>query len=103
MLVPSRGGVELFGLVAAEAALAGRPVVATRTGGLSEVVLNGYTGIVVPVDDVGAMADAIMQLLGDRELATRLGRNAAESARSRFGMERLIADYDNLYREVLKD
>jgi glycosyltransferase involved in cell wall biosynthesis len=103
VLVPSRGGVELFGLVAAEAALAGRPVVAARTGGLSEVVLDGQTGIVIPVDDVKAMADAITQLLRDRELATRLGSNAAESARSRFGMERFIASYDDLYREVLKD
>jgi glycosyltransferase involved in cell wall biosynthesis len=57
----------------------------------------------VPVDDVEAMADAMIQLLGDRELATKLGSNAAESARSRFGMERFIASYDDLYREVLKD
>ena len=102
MLVPSRWE-EPFGLVAVEAALAGRPVVATITGGLSEVVLDGRTGILVPVDDVEAMADAMMQLLGDRELATKLGSSAAESARSRFGIERFIASYDDLYREVLKD
>jgi glycosyltransferase involved in cell wall biosynthesis len=101
VLVPSRW--ELFGLVALEAALAGRPVVATKTGGLSEVVLDGHTGIVVPVDEAKAMADAITQLLGNRELATRLGSNAAESARSRFSMERFIAGYDDLYREVLTD
>jgi len=103
VLVPSRGGVELFGLVAAEAALAGRPVVATRTGGLSEVVLDGRTGIVVPVDDVEAMAAAVMQLLGDRDLAIKLGRNAAESARNRFGLERFIANYDDMYRQVLEE
>jgi len=102
MLVPSRWE-EPFGLVAVEAALAGRPVVATRTGGLSEVVLDGRTGIVVPVDDVEAMADAMMQLLGDRDLAIKLGRNAAESARNRFGLERFIANYDDLYHNVVKD
>lgn len=102
MLVPSRCE-ELFGLVAVEAALAGRPVVATRTGGLPEVVLDGRTGILVPVDDVDAMANAITQLLGDRELATRLGSNAADSARNRFGLESFVANYDDLYREVLKD
>jgi len=102
MLVPSRWE-EPFGLVAVEAALAGRPVVATRTGGLSEVVLDGRTGIVVPVDDVEAMADAMVQLLGDRDLAIKLGRNAADSARNRFGLESFIANYDDLYRNVVKD
>ena len=101
MLVPSRS--EAFGLVAVQAALAGRPVVATRTGGLPEVVLDGRTGIVVPVDDAEALAEAIMQLLGDRGLAIRLGSNAANSARNRFGLESFVANYDDLYREVLKD
>ncbi len=102
MLVPSRGGVELFGLVAAEAALAGRPVVAARTGGLSEVVLDGRTGLLVPADDSDAMANAVTQLLENEEFANKLGTQAADSAKVRFGLDSFVRGYDDLYRQVLE-
>ncbi|WP_176450059.1 glycosyltransferase family 4 protein [Geodermatophilus saharensis] len=84
VLVPSR--VESFGLVAVEALLLGRPVVATRIGGLPEVLRDGETGLLVPADDPRALADAVLRLLADPRLAEALGAAGRADARARFSM-----------------
>lgn len=85
VLVPSRG--ESFGLVAVEALLLGRPVVATRVGALPEVLRDGVTAILVPPDDPQAMADAVVHLLSRPDVATALGRAGKADARARFSMD----------------
>src|SRR5439155_1715916 len=65
-----------FGTVAAEAAAAGVPVVASATGGLSEVVLDGETGVLVPPGDVRALAEAVGGLLASPERLRAMGRRA---------------------------
>lgn len=65
---------EPFGQVIVEGMAAGKPVVATRGGGVPEIVLDGQTGVLVPMSDVPAMADAILFLLDDPAAARRLGR-----------------------------
>ncbi|WP_040337347.1 glycosyltransferase family 4 protein [Candidatus Blastococcus massiliensis] len=85
VLVPSR--VEPFGLVAVEALLLGRPVVASRVGGLQEIIEDGRTGLLVDPDDPRALADAIIRLLSDPATATRLGLAGQADARARFSME----------------
>jgi len=75
VVVPSRWE-EAFGLVALEAALLERPVVASRVGGLVEVVLDGETGILVPRNQPEALATALAALLADPPLARALGREA---------------------------
>jgi glycosyltransferase involved in cell wall biosynthesis len=85
VLMPSR--VESFGLVAVEALLLGRPVVATRIGGLPEVIKDGETGVLVDPDDPQALADAVIHLLSHPEEATALGRAGLADARSRFSIE----------------
>jgi hypothetical protein len=82
VLVPSRA--ETFGLVAIEAALMQRPVVASRVGGLREVVADGLTGLLVPADDAGAMAEAAIALLGDEARCRRLGMAARARAQVLF-------------------
>jgi glycosyltransferase involved in cell wall biosynthesis len=84
VLVPSR--VESFGLAAVESLLLGRPVVATRIGGLPEVVRDGETGLLVPADDPRALADAVVRLLEDPQLAAALGAAGRADARARFSM-----------------
>lgn len=77
--MPSRQGprdVEGFGIVLVEAGACGIPVVATRTGGIVDAVADGDTGILVPQEDVGALADALTRFLQDPAEAARAGRRA---------------------------
>jgi phosphatidylinositol alpha-1,6-mannosyltransferase len=70
----SGASVEGFGLVFREANACGKAVVGTRTGGIPDAILDGVTGLLVPPEDVDALAEALLALLGDRALAERLGR-----------------------------
>ena len=78
LVVPSRA--EPFGTVAAEAAAAGVPVVASRVGGLPEVVADGETGVLVAPEDPAALADAVGALLDDPQRRRALGARARERA-----------------------
>ncbi len=78
----------------------GIPVVATRVGGNTEVVTDGYNGFLVDVADVEQLGRRITELLADRSLATRMGQNALESSR-RFTREQMIARYVALYRQTI--
>ena len=92
LAVPSR--VEGFGLVAVEALLAGIPVVASRVGGLTEVVEDGVTGLLVPSDDPEALAGALRQLEGDSVLRAELAERGRADARRRFSVDAMMAAYD---------
>jgi len=67
-----------------EAMSSGLPVVATDAGSILEVIDNGRDGVIVPQRDSGALATAIADLINDRELRVRLGKNAAEKIRTKF-------------------
>ena len=71
---------EPFGIVALEAMVAGKPLVASNTGGLADTVIHGETGLLVPPGDAEALAEGIRQLLEDPELRARLGQAAAQRA-----------------------
>jgi glycosyltransferase involved in cell wall biosynthesis len=93
---------ELLGLTALEAMASGTPVVASRIGGLAEVVVDGETGFLVPPGDTGALGDRLARLVGDRRLAARLGANARDHVLARFTWpacaERCLAAYGALAR-----
>jgi glycosyltransferase involved in cell wall biosynthesis len=80
---------ELLGLAALEAMASGTPVVASRVGGLAEVVQDGETGFLVPPGEVGALRDRLAQVLGDAGLARRLGANARQLVLERVTWERV--------------
>lgn len=80
LILPSRA--ELFGIVLAEAMATGIPTIASSVGGIPEVVQHGLTGLLVPPNDVGALAGAIDTLAHDGELRARLGRAGRVTARS---------------------
>jgi glycosyltransferase involved in cell wall biosynthesis len=83
-----------------EASSAGLPMVATAAGGAAEIVIDGVTGLQVPVGDRAAMAAAIARLAGDAELRLRFGAAARERADRVFGMERFVAEFSATYEEL---
>ena len=80
-----------------EGMAAGLPVVATRVGGVPEVVAEGETGLLAPAGDADALAAHILRLADDRDLRERLGRAGRERARTSFDEGRMIAAYDRIY------
>jgi glycosyltransferase involved in cell wall biosynthesis len=91
---------ELLGLAALEAMASATPVVASRTGGLAEVVVDGETGFLVQPGNVEALGDRLAGLLSDRRLAARLGANAHDLVVERFTWracaKRCLAAYEAL-------
>ncbi len=86
-----------------EALACGTPVVASAAGGIPEQVVEGKTGFLVPVGDARAMAERVLDLLADDGLRVRMGREAAEDAARRFGLERMVGEYLTFYKEILSD
>jgi glycosyltransferase involved in cell wall biosynthesis len=80
---------ELLGLSVLEAMASGTPVVASRIGGLPEIVRDGETGFLVPPGDVDALHERLNQVLGDATLAQRLGNNARKDVLERFTWARV--------------
>jgi len=94
--------VESFGVAVLEAMALGRPVVATAAGGVTELVMDGETGILVPPGDPDALAAGIDRLLDDRESAAGLGAAAFRLASERHGLERMVRAIEAVYEAVLE-
>ena len=92
---------EAFGLVLAEALYLGTPVVASRVGGIPEIVDDGIDGVLVPPADSGALADAIVRLLNDGQERQRLAGAGREKVRGRFSFEQMARGYEQLYERLL--
>jgi len=92
---------EELGLAAAEAQACGVPVVATRTGGVPEVVEDGVTGLLVAPRDAAAMAAALARLLDDPDEARALGARGRERIRREFDGETVRGALAAAYRRVL--
>jgi rhamnosyl/mannosyltransferase len=102
-VLPSDRPEEAFGLVQVEAHASGRPVVCCALPtGVTEVNLNGKTGMVVPLRDHVAMAKAINDLLINPTLRSELGNRARDRAYREFTIEIMCDRYQNLYREILE-
>jgi glycosyltransferase involved in cell wall biosynthesis len=86
-----------------EAAFAARPVVATAVGGVPELVVDGVTGVLVPVREAPPMAAALTSLLLDPALRARMGRAAAARAAAHFALPREVAEMVRFYRALLED
>ncbi len=94
---------ENFPLAIVEALACGTPVVASRVGGIPEIIRDGETGLLSPPREPEALAAAIERLLNDHLLAARFGRNGAADARARFSLRAQTAAYLEFYRHAQQD
>ena len=85
-----------------EAAASRLPIVATAAGGSGEVVRDGETGLLVPIDDEGRLAAALDLSIRDAELRARLSTAARALIEREYGMERFGREYAELYQELLE-
>lgn len=86
-----------------EALASGRPVVATRVGGVPDVVGDGEDGFLVEVGDTDGLAERLARLAADPALRERMGAAGRERVLSRYDVDRLVDDVDRLYRSLLED
>jgi N-acetyl-alpha-D-glucosaminyl L-malate synthase BshA len=98
-LLPSES--ESFGMAALEAMTSEVPVIATRTGGLPEVVIDGETGYLVEVGDVEAMAARGIEILTDDPLRKRMGKRGREIAVEKFDEAKIVPLYRQLYDRAI--
>jgi glycosyltransferase involved in cell wall biosynthesis len=89
-------------VTAIEALAAGRPVVATRVGGVPDVVRDGVDGFLVEAGAIDDLADRLARLAADPELRERMGAAGRERVLSRYAVDRLVDDVDRLYRSLLE-
>ena len=92
---------ESFGLAILEAMASGAAIVAAETDGATELLQNDFSGKLVPVYEPAKLADAIIEILPDRERRETLGANAQTAAAQKFSLNKMIADTEKIYRDVL--
>jgi N-acetyl-alpha-D-glucosaminyl L-malate synthase BshA len=99
LLLPSEQ--ESFGLAALEAMACELPVIASRVGGLPEVVDDGETGYLSAVGDVDKMADDVVRLVMEKKFRRQMGRAARASAIERYSTQKIIPKYIGFYERVI--
>lgn len=100
MLMPSE--LESFGLAALEAMACEVVPIATRVGGVPEVIEHGTSGYLADVGDVDTMARYALELLGDDSKLQTMGKQARKVAQSRFCSSKIVPQYEEFYRRVLE-
>ena len=88
---------ESFGIVALEAAAAGKPAIASDVGGLGNIVVDGETGLLVPAGDRAALRSALQRLCGDEGARARMGSAAARRAKL-FDPDTVVPQFEDAYR-----
>lgn len=101
--MPSRAGLEGFGLAAAEAMAMGKPLVASDVDGLAEVVGRDGAGVLVPPEDPTALARAISELLAEPQLRRSIGDSGRQRVRQMFSGDLFAERHLQLYRTLLRD
>lgn len=97
VIVPSRWK-EAFGLVALQAMQLGRPVIATNTGGLPEIIEHNSNGILVEKENPKAIANAVIFLIENKEQAESLGLKGKETVQTKFTWNQNVDAYNKLYK-----
>ncbi len=92
---------EAFGQTALESMACGTPVVGFNVGGIREVVLDGVTGLLVPVRDSSALQGAIGKLLSSASLRAQLASNCRKIAAEEYSLEIQAKRYVELYQQLL--
>ncbi|MBI2651232.1 glycosyltransferase family 4 protein [Candidatus Woesearchaeota archaeon] len=98
----AKTGTEALGLSLLEAMSCGCAVIGTDVGGIKYIIKNGYNGIIVRQKDSNAISNAIIKLLGNKKMAEKFGKNAAEFARKNYSWENAAKEFIRLYDKILK-
>ena len=101
VILPSRE--DAFPLVGLQATLMERPIVATRTGGIPEMIVDQETGLLVDTENPKLLAEATSYLLEHPELAMQMGKSARSRTLKLFSFEKHVDAYDCLYRRIVRD
>ena len=99
-VMPSMLG-EAFGLVAAEASMAGAAVIVSRIGALPEIVEDRVSGLVVTSGDTNSLVQAIEELINDEALRRKFGIAAKKRAQTLFSMEKSVDEYEKTYQQLI--
>ncbi|WP_028309592.1 glycosyltransferase family 4 protein [Desulfitibacter alkalitolerans] len=99
LVIPSLS--EGLSITALEAMASRRPIVAYNTGGLSELIINEETGLVVKKGDINGLSRSVLELLIHRQKAERLGNTARQIVEERFTLDKMIKDTEKIYEKVL--
>ncbi len=99
VVVPSH--YESFGMVALEAMACGTPVVASQVGGLAFLVKDGVTGFVIPDDEPNLLAERLIEIIQNKELQARLGKQGELAARD-YSWDKIAARIFNIYQDLLR-
>lgn len=94
---------EAFGITIVEAMFSELPVIATNSGGIPEVVIDGETGILVPPKDSNPIKNALLKLIENPTLAKSMGEKGREVAASKFSGKRYARDMEKLYTSLIED
>lgn len=104
VLIPSKeGGGENLPTVALQAMQMGRPIVATRIAGLSELVSHMKTGILVQQDNLEELIQAIAYILSNTGKAMQMGTEARNLVNEKFSLKNCVEEYDRLYKHIAKN
>jgi glycosyltransferase involved in cell wall biosynthesis len=94
---------ESFGMGVLETMSFGKPVVATKVGGVAEIVEHGKTGFLNRLGDVDSLTKAVRRLAGDPALAEKMGEQARVHAAEDFSVGAAVRQYEELYRATMRD
>lgn len=99
-VLPSINTLEIFGIVNLEAMASGLPVIASNLCGISEIIEDGKSGLLVPPSDVNALTNSIIYLLEDENLRKKMSANAIKRAKG-YSWAKVAEETERVYREVL--
>lgn len=97
------GQTEGLGVVLLEAMASGVPVIGSNTGGITDIIEDGVNGLLVPADEPQALADAIIRILENSDLAERFRKAGLETVRERFTWDVITDQFVKVYQEILKE
>src|SRR5574341_754046 len=102
-ITDEKGDTEGLGVVLIEALNYKKPVIASNVGGITDIVINGKTGLLVPEKDSDELAKALKKILKDEKLATKLGEEGYEYVRENFGWNKIIKRLKEVYEKAVSD
>lgn len=94
---------EPFGMVLLEGMAMGKPIIATNAGGPTEIVVNGETGILIPVNDHAKMAEAMIYFLSNKDEGKKMGEKGRQRLIEMFSIKKMVDEIESLYEDIFTE